>query len=943
MKKNNKNFPRISVIIPVYNVEQYLATTIESVIVQNLGFQENIEIILINDGSTDSSEDICLEYKNKFPNNIIYIKQDNAGVSAARNNGKKIARGIFIHFLDSDDVISRNFHSEAIRLLEANINEIDFVAARIQYFDASYSDHYLNYKFKHERIIDLESEPNNPVFHVSSIIFNKQSLDDLEFDEALVIAEDAKFVNTLLYQKKRYGVVSKSSLYYRKRSNSVSAIGGKFNNRSYYLDTPKHFMHYLANLWSNEDGELHEYIQYLLMNDLAWKILEENSQTVLNKKEEDSYKTSIYSLVKKIDDKIILGNSILGINQKIFLLKKKHGKNYARQINFKKGTYYFNDIRLHFLNDMNSAAFNFDFIHDLGGNKFKIEGFPLFDPIHDKDKFFIRTSRGDFPLNSVPRSQRKRGFLGDVYIHFEAFESVIEVTDSDEIKGLVKSTNGEELTLPIHTKQFTGLGPLNSTYTQKKKLILRKIDNFIKVTPRTKKNIIRYEIRFILQLLRNIQLRKALNWTKQNIANIDTMYQFMPKRRLLWEIFGPFGLVLRSAQYGAVDSILRLLYFMGFYKSSRDIWLISDRGAVAGDNGEALFRYILREGKPNADVYFVISKKSSDYERLRKIGNVVDIRSLKYKLLFLRSSKIISSHADYYVYNAFGYRWTHFNDLYHFDFVFLQHGVIQSDLSGWLNRFEKNIKLFVTTSRAEYNSIIEGDYYYDTTRVLLSGLPRFDLLNNKPSGKIMLAPTWRHNLLPEKRHNNDGIRAYSPTFKETEYFKFYSALMTDKDITFALKKANMTGEFYLHPAFSVQIDDFKQNETFKIKRLPYDYKKAFEESEILITDYSSVAFDFAYLRKPVIYTQFDKDIFHQNHISTTGYYSYEKHGFGPIAYDYESAIKEIISLIEDHTKYAEYRQRVDAFFAFNDRHNSKRVYEGIYDRLNHSNTLDIKT
>ena len=90
-----------SVIIPIYNCEEYLEECVDSVLGQTIG-SEKIEIILVNDGSTDNSAEICKEYEKKY-NNILYIEQKNQGVSAARNNGLKHASGELINFIDSDD------------------------------------------------------------------------------------------------------------------------------------------------------------------------------------------------------------------------------------------------------------------------------------------------------------------------------------------------------------------------------------------------------------------------------------------------------------------------------------------------------------------------------------------------------------------------------------------------------------------------------------------------------------------------------------------------------------------------------------------------------------------------------------------------------------------------------------------------------------------------
>ena len=94
---------KFSVIIPVYNVEEYLEETIQSVLYQTIGFEDNIQLILVNDGSPDNSEDICKKYRDMFPNNVVYVHQKNSGVSAARNKGMEYIEGEIVNFLDSDD------------------------------------------------------------------------------------------------------------------------------------------------------------------------------------------------------------------------------------------------------------------------------------------------------------------------------------------------------------------------------------------------------------------------------------------------------------------------------------------------------------------------------------------------------------------------------------------------------------------------------------------------------------------------------------------------------------------------------------------------------------------------------------------------------------------------------------------------------------------------
>ena len=95
----------VSIIIPVYNAEHTLCKCLDSILEQDFN---NYEIILVNDGSKDSSPDICNEYGSKY-HNISIINQNNAGVSSARNAGLDVAKGDWITFIDSDDYIEVGF------------------------------------------------------------------------------------------------------------------------------------------------------------------------------------------------------------------------------------------------------------------------------------------------------------------------------------------------------------------------------------------------------------------------------------------------------------------------------------------------------------------------------------------------------------------------------------------------------------------------------------------------------------------------------------------------------------------------------------------------------------------------------------------------------------------------------------------------------------------
>ena len=118
--------PKVSVIVPVYNVEEYLERCLDSLVNQTL---KDIEIIIVNDGSTDGSKEIIQKYLNKYKN-IVYLEKENGGLSSARNYGIPYAKGEYIGFVDSDDYVEltmyEKMYNKAIEE-KSDMVECDFI------------------------------------------------------------------------------------------------------------------------------------------------------------------------------------------------------------------------------------------------------------------------------------------------------------------------------------------------------------------------------------------------------------------------------------------------------------------------------------------------------------------------------------------------------------------------------------------------------------------------------------------------------------------------------------------------------------------------------------------------------------------------------------------------------------------------------------------------
>ena len=259
-----------SVIIAIYNTGRYLNDAIDSVINQTVGF-DKIQIILVNDGSIDDSENICLNYKQKYPKNIQYIKINHSGVSKARNIGLKYAKGNFINFLDSDDKWDINAFRHFFLFFKF-YKKIDMIAGRIKFFEALNKYHLLDYKFKKSRIVSLDKEYNCIQLHVSSSFFRAKSIRTHKFDERLFYAEDVKFISNILISKKIIGIIKEAIYYYRKRSDSSSAMQNS-NNFNYYFDVINYVHIYLINKSIKLYGKIIPFIQFYLAYELIYRII----------------------------------------------------------------------------------------------------------------------------------------------------------------------------------------------------------------------------------------------------------------------------------------------------------------------------------------------------------------------------------------------------------------------------------------------------------------------------------------------------------------------------------------------------------------------------------------------------------------------------------------------------------------------------------------------
>ena len=181
-----------SVVMAVYNVEPFLREAVDSLIQQDFGF-EKIQLIMVNDGSTDGSGAICDEYAARYPENVLVIHKENGGVSSARNEGLKYIQGRYINFLDSDDKLDANTMSEVYKFFVEHEEETDVAAIPMFFFDGESGAHRQNRKFrKGTRVINLLREWQVVQLSCSSAFIKMETAREMCFDLNLAYCLDGK-------------------------------------------------------------------------------------------------------------------------------------------------------------------------------------------------------------------------------------------------------------------------------------------------------------------------------------------------------------------------------------------------------------------------------------------------------------------------------------------------------------------------------------------------------------------------------------------------------------------------------------------------------------------------------------------------------------------------------------------------------------------------------
>lgn len=382
----------------------------------------------------------------------------------------------------------------------------------------------------------------------------------------------------------------------------------------------------------------------------------------------------------------------------------------------------------------------------------------------------------------------------------------------------------------------------------------------------------------------------------------------------------------------AVALVLRVILFPYFRKNNK--YIVYEKFCqTAQDNSYYFFKYCMDnlKGAERNKFYYVIDRRSGDYKNVEEYGaQVIDFMSIKHMLYAMSAKVYVATDSTPHLYvwqskPSYVYEIIHNKGV-----LFLQHGVTA------LKRVDKlfgkkgssPMKYFVTTSETEQKIVVE-EFGYKRSDAPMVGFARWDVLEDKKQQDdriILVMPTWRQWL-----EDVDD-----ETFLKSDYYNEYMKLLSDDRMTEFLEKNNCRMILYLHPKFADYLKVFRENLSSRIECVAFGEEplnNIMMKCHLLITDYSSVCWDVLYMDKPVIFYQFDSDMYLEIHGS---YINFEKDLPGPTESSYRDVIRDLEEYAgRDFSIKEEHREMIPRYFAYRDSHNCERTYEFLINREEH--------
>lgn len=854
---------RISIIVPVYNAQQYLDDCIGSILQQTID-KSTIEIILLNDGSVDNSAQICKQYSDKY-SFIKYIEKENTGVSNTRNMGIKMAAGKYILFLDSDDMLTPESVEAIADFFDTVYDDVDMVTYFMQpYKDGKNLKTHARYNdiLKSSGVYDLEKTPY-VIQTTMNICVKNMGENNIYFNEKMEFQEDQEYINRVLEKKLKIGYCSKATYLYN-RNNENSAVATKFH--AYYLF--EGCMAYFESLFSRYENNVPKYFQAMFFHDIRWKLAHKILYPFhYDDKQFENAMERIKKLLARVDVDVIVSNPSIN---------KKH-------------IHYWLNLKP----DVYPTAYVTEKSMDIIVNGKTIE---------KNDKTTIRivkieqTDSGCFRIRGVIESS--------IYDYIDEEPEFYVVENSCDKKRLdVFRSKYSYVATNIMTNKIYGFDYLldpEKVKTISFRCIVEYFEHDV-IVNFMGNAVFRHKIRLYDYARGNYLINFNSNTISFTEKTKEEIYEF-EKAQVVLRGFDKETAELKNS---AID-----------LRNKNRIWLYSDMGTVLKDNGYYQFVHDF-EKKDGVLRYYIYTRPLEEIEHLfteEQKEFLVEYATAEHKLLYLSSEMIFSSFFGRESVSPFETvaKELDFYDIEHFRIVYMQHGVLHAD---YVNKYSAENaqcdKVLVSTNFEVEN--LTGKYAYRQEELIRCGMPRYEFINRNsvPKKKILLAPSWRSYFAKNVTANTYQIS--ESFFRSCDYFVNFQSFINSKELAQLLEKYDIVLDVKMHPIINDIVSSLFKADSNRINFVNSDIN--LEDYKVFITDFSSFVFDFAYLNRPILYfvpdyLQFKSGMNLYRELDLP----FEK-AFGNMVTDPENAVKELEKIFGNNFEPEEkYRKRMEDFY-----------------------------
>ncbi len=873
---------KVSVIIPVYNCAEYLEECTQSLLKQTMK-TEDFEIIFVNDGSKDDSGKICAELAKKH-DNIVFVDKENGGVSSARNRGIEEANGKYFVFLDADDTLSSDTLRTLYDFFEKHYEETDLVTYKIiPHRDGKKLPMHYRYRILKESGIYNLNEGDNCYIAQSTMnicVKNRGKGNNLFFDTKLRFHEDQKYIFTTLKDKLTIGYCSEPEYWYLRRPGGAT---GSISKAYYIFEDTMEMWESFFNLYP--ENEVPKYLQAFYLHDVSWKSV---SDVLLpyhyEKNEFDKAVERIVSLIRRIDDDVIINRPAMDLYHKHYLLQLKESKNVTLDCNDDGLSLVFNGEEIYKAKKITAVVNRLKITHGI----LKADAFlksPVFMYCDEPELYLVRNGKRErLNLSHSECEKYHAGIETAVFWRFK-LEINLEETEKFEIEAVI---NGKTYKIYYYygaAVPFSHDKRLKAFFSDGK--CLREKRGVFTVT----KNKTVFGLNLALRVL---------------------IYHFF--------------------YYLKVNPRILINRWIGLFarKSNAREWIYLDRYGVF-DNAYDQFKHDI---KTNDGVkrYYILN--ACDWDTLEEKFTpeereyVVKFGSVKHRMLYFSSEKLITSFSNLSNICPFGaaaYRW--YTDLTRHEIIYLQHGILHASLKNMYAKERCVIDKVVVSSNFEIENFT-NNYGYDDKDLIKACMPRYDAMEigGNKKNRIVFSPSWRSNLIGPLVNNE---REEMPdAFLASDFFKEVSGFLNSERLHMLLEENDLYLDFRNHPIFKC----YNGLLDIKNERICTDsFDTNTDEYRLMITDYSSIVFDSVYMNCPAIYFVPDYEQFRAG-VS----HNYRKldlpleNGFGPFAQNADELLDFLEEYVRNNFEAKEpYASKMKDFFLYRDNNCCARVYEAI--------------